>query len=143
MQLVSQPGQFDSVGDLADELGLLPDKVESYGRLVCVTAMTPTKFGEGKTTTAISLADGLGRLGLGLGRLPVCVAKTHLSLSHDPTLLGAPRGFTLPVRELHAYTGAGWLVAVCGTMQTMPGLPAEPAAFPIDVEADGRISGFR
>ena len=80
---------------------------------------------------------------LGLGRLPVCVAKTHLSLSHDPTLLGAPHGYTLPVRELHAYTGAGWLVAVCGTMQTMPGLPAEPAAFRIDVEADGRIAGLR
>jgi formate--tetrahydrofolate ligase len=79
----------------------------------------------------------------GLGRLPVCVAKTHLSLSHDPALLGAPRGYALPVRELHAYTGAGWLVAVCGTMQTMPGLPAEPAAFRIDVEADGRISGLR
>jgi formate--tetrahydrofolate ligase len=80
---------------------------------------------------------------LGLERLPVCIAKTHLSLSHDPALLGAPRGFTLPVRELHAYTGAGWLVAVCGTMQTMPGLPAEPAAFRIDVEPDGRISGLR
>ena len=53
---------------------------------------------------------------LGLGRLPVCIAKTHLSLSHDPALLGAPHGYTLPVRELHAYTGAGWLVAVCGTM---------------------------
>jgi formate--tetrahydrofolate ligase len=80
---------------------------------------------------------------LGLGRLPVCIAKTHLSLSHDPALLGAPHGYTLPVRELHAYTGAGWLVAVCGTMQTMPGLPAEPAAFRIDVDGDGRISGLR
>ncbi len=80
---------------------------------------------------------------LGLGRLPVCIAKTHLSLSHDPALLGAPHGYTLPVRELHAYTGAGWLVAVCGTMQTMPGLPAEPAAFRIDVDGGGLISGLR
>ena len=54
------------------------------------------------------------------------MAKTHLSLSHDPTLIGAPTGFTLPVRELRPYTGAGWIVAVCGDMQTMPGLPAEP-----------------
>ncbi len=79
----------------------------------------------------------------GLGRLPVCVAKTHLSLSHDPALLNAPRGFTLPVRELRAYTGAGWVVALCGEMQTMPGLPADPAASRIDVDADGRVLGLR
>ena len=79
----------------------------------------------------------------GLGRLPVCIAKTHLSLSHDPTLVNAPEGFTLPVRELRAYTGAGWVVALCGEMQTMPGLPADAAASRIDVEADGRVVGLR
>ena len=79
----------------------------------------------------------------GLGRLPVCVAKTHLSLSHDPTLVNAPEGFTLPVRELRAYTGAGWVVALCGEMQTMPGLPADPAASRIDVDENGRILGLR
>jgi formate--tetrahydrofolate ligase len=79
----------------------------------------------------------------GLGRLPVCMAKTHLSLSHDPGLLGAPSGFTLPVRELRAYTGAGWIVALCGEMQTMPGLPASPAALGIDVEPDGTVVGLR
>jgi formyltetrahydrofolate synthetase len=79
----------------------------------------------------------------GLGRLPVCIAKTHLSLSHDPALTNAPRGFTLPVRELRAYTGAGWVVALCGEMQTMPGLPADPAASRIDVDPDGRIVGLR
>jgi formate--tetrahydrofolate ligase len=79
----------------------------------------------------------------GLGHLPVCMAKTHLSLSHDSELVGAPRGFTLPVRELRAYTGAGWIVALCGTMQTMPGLPSEPAAFNIDVDPAGRIVGLR
>jgi formyltetrahydrofolate synthetase len=78
-----------------------------------------------------------------LGRLPVCVAKTHLSLSHDPALTNAPSGFTLPVRELRAYTGAGWVVALCGEMQTMPGLPADPAASRIDVDAHGRILGLR
>jgi formyltetrahydrofolate synthetase len=75
VQLVSQPGPFDSVGDLAEEPGLLPDEVESYGRLVCVTAMTPTKFGEGKTTTAISLADGLGRPGPWAWTAASCVAR--------------------------------------------------------------------
>jgi len=79
----------------------------------------------------------------GFGRLPVCVAKTHLSLSHAPALTNAPRGFTLPVRELRAYTGAGWVVALCGEMQTMPGLPADPAASRIDVDAGGRILGLR
>ena len=53
------------------------------------------------------------------------MAKTHLSLSHDPALINVPSGFTLPVRELRPLTGAGWIVAMCGDMQTMPGLPAE------------------
>ena len=79
----------------------------------------------------------------GLGGLPICMAKTHLSLSHDPTLIGAPTGFTLPVRELRPYTGAGWIVAVCGDMQTMPGLPAKPAALRIDLDADGHTVGLR
>lgn len=78
----------------------------------------------------------------GLGHLPVCVAKTHLSLSHDPAAIGAPRGFTFPVRELRPYTGAGWIVALCGEMQTMPGLPSKPAAFAIDVQ-NGTIRGLR
>jgi formate--tetrahydrofolate ligase len=78
----------------------------------------------------------------GLGRLPVCMAKTHLSLSHDPRLLGAPGGFILPVRELRPYTGAGWIVALCGEMQTMPGLPSKPAALRIELEG-GRIRGLR
>jgi formate--tetrahydrofolate ligase len=76
-----------------------------------------------------------------LDHLPVCMAKTHLSLSHDPRALGAPHGFTLPVRELRAYTGAGWIVALCGEMQTMPGLPSRPAALGIDVEG-GVIHGL-
>jgi formate--tetrahydrofolate ligase len=80
---------------------------------------------------------------LGLGGLPVCVAKTHLSLSHDPKLSGAPEGFTFPIRELRPYTGAGWIVAVSGAMQTMPGLPAEPAALQVEVDEQGRIEGLR
>jgi formate--tetrahydrofolate ligase len=78
----------------------------------------------------------------GLARLPICMAKTHLSLSHDPTAIGAPSGFTLPIRELRPYTGAGWIVALCGEMQTMPGLPSNPAALRIDLE-DGAIRGLR
>ena len=78
----------------------------------------------------------------GLDRLPICMAKTHLSLSHDPELLNAPSGFELTVRDLRAYTGAGWIVALCGTMQTMPGLGARPAAFDVDIDEDGRTVGL-
>ena len=78
----------------------------------------------------------------GLGRLPICMAKTHLSLSHDPALRNAPRGFTVPVRDLRPYTGAGWIVALCGDMMTMPGLGKTPAAFAIDIDASGEIVGL-
>ena len=78
----------------------------------------------------------------GLGKLPICMAKTHLSLSHDPDLLNAPTGFTVTVRDVRAYTGAGWLVPLCGTMQTMPGLSAKPAAFDVDIDQDGRTIGL-
>jgi formate--tetrahydrofolate ligase len=78
----------------------------------------------------------------GLDRLPICMAKTHLSLSHDPALTNAPSGFEVTVRDVRAYTGAGWLVALCGTMQTMPGLGASPAAFAVDIDEDGRTVGL-
>jgi formate--tetrahydrofolate ligase len=78
----------------------------------------------------------------GLGQLPICMAKTHLSLSDDPALLNAPTGFTITVRDLRAYTGAGWLVPLCGTMQTMPGLSASPAAFNVDIDEHGRTVGL-
>jgi formate--tetrahydrofolate ligase len=78
----------------------------------------------------------------GLGHLPICMAKTHLSLSHDAKLKNAPTGFTVPVRDVRAYTGAGWLVPLCGDMQTMPGLGKHPAAFEIDVAPDGRTVGL-
>jgi formate--tetrahydrofolate ligase len=78
----------------------------------------------------------------GLGHYPVCMAKTHLSLSSDPTLLGAPENFTLPVRDIRAYTGAGWLVPLCGDIQQMPGLGKSPAALNVDIDAEGRTVGL-
>jgi formyltetrahydrofolate synthetase len=78
----------------------------------------------------------------GLGRLPICMAKTHLSLSHDASLLNAPTGFTVTVRDLRPYTGAGWIVALCGDMQTMPGLGKAPAAFAIDIDENGSTVGL-
>ena len=73
----------------------------------------------------------------GFGDLPVCMAKTHLSISSDPKLLGAPTGWTLPVREVRASVGAGFVYPICGDMRTMPGLGASPAATRIDVDVDG------
>ncbi len=80
---------------------------------------------------------------LGLGGLPVCIAKTQYSLSHDPTLLGRPRGFRFPVRDIRAAAGAGYIYALAGEIDTMPGLPSAPAAREIDVDGDGRIIGLR
>jgi len=78
----------------------------------------------------------------GYGHLPVCMAKTHLSLSHDPNRKGVPRGFTLPIREVRASIGAGFIYPICGQMQTMPGLPASPAFMGIDLDEDGRVIGL-
>jgi len=78
----------------------------------------------------------------GLDKLPICMAKTHLSLSSDPALLNAPEDFTLPVRDIRAYTGAGWLVPLCGDIQQMPGLGKAPAALNVDIDAEGRTVGL-
>ncbi|HJS70967.1 MAG TPA: formate--tetrahydrofolate ligase, partial [Gaiellaceae bacterium] len=87
--------------------------------------------------------DKIARYALdGLDRLPICMAKTHLSLSHDPSLLNAPTGFTVTVRDIRQYTGAGWLVPLLGDMQTMPGYGASPAAFDVDIDENGRTVGL-
>jgi formate--tetrahydrofolate ligase len=78
----------------------------------------------------------------GFGDLPVCIAKTQFSFSADPTLMGAPEGHTLPVREARLSAGAGFVVAICGDITTMPGLPRVPAAEQIGLDADGRIVGL-
>jgi formate--tetrahydrofolate ligase len=78
----------------------------------------------------------------GFGRLPVCIAKTHLSISGDPSLKGAPTGHTLKVREVRASVGAGFVYPICGDMRTMPGLGAHPAAHRIDLDDDGRVTGL-
>lgn len=80
--------------------------------------------------------------GLGYGKLPVCVAKTQMSLSDDPNLKGAPEGWTLTIREVRVSAGAGFVVALAGTILTMPGLPKVPAAERVDLTDDGRIVGL-
>jgi formate--tetrahydrofolate ligase len=78
----------------------------------------------------------------GFDKLPICMAKTHLSLTHDPALLNAPTGFTITVRDIRAYTGSGWLVPLLGDMQTMPGLGVTPAAVNVDIDENGRTVGL-
>lgn len=78
----------------------------------------------------------------GFGNLPICMAKTHLSLSHDASLRGAPTGFTLPIREVRASVGAGFIYPICGDMRTMPALPEHPAAERIDIDENGNVVGL-
>ncbi len=78
----------------------------------------------------------------GFGKLPVCIAKTHLSISSDPGLKGAPNGWTLPVRKVRASVGAGFIYPICGEMRTMPGLSASPTAERIDIDENGEIVGL-
>jgi len=79
---------------------------------------------------------------LGWGRLPICMAKTHLSLSHDANLKGRPRGFRCPIREVRVSAGAGFLYPLLGKMRTIPGLPTHPAGEKMDLTPDGKIVGL-
>ena len=79
---------------------------------------------------------------LGYGGLPVCMAKTQYSLSHDASLKGRPTGFTVPIREVRLSAGAGFITPICGEMRTMPGLPSRPGGEKIDIDADGNIVGL-
>jgi formate--tetrahydrofolate ligase len=79
---------------------------------------------------------------MGFGNLPICVAKTQYSFSADATLLGAPSGHVVPVREVRLSAGAGFVVMICGDIMTMPGLPKRPSAERIGLNADGAIDGL-
>jgi formate--tetrahydrofolate ligase len=120
---------------LYEEAQSIEDKIETIAvRMYGAAGVT---FHE-QAKRQIALAERLG-----LARLPVCIAKTPFSLSHDPTLKGKPTGFTVPVKELRILSGAGFLTAVCSGIQLMPGLPKWPAAERIDVDpATGSIVGL-
>ena len=112
----------------------LVDKIEVVAREI---------YGADGIDMAPSVARQLKRFEvLGYGAFPVVIAKTHLSLSSDPTLLGAPTSWRMPVREVRAAVGAGYVYAICGEMRTMPGLPKHPAAERIDIDEDGNIVGL-
>lgn len=112
----------------------LADKIRTVARGI---------YGAGRVTfTAAARRDLAKFTRWGYGRLPVCIAKTQNSISHDKTLLGAPRGYTFPITEVRLSAGAGFVVALSGEINTMPGLPRHPAAENIDVDENGTISGL-
>ena len=93
-------------------------------------------FGNGVLTKIKKIED------LGFGAFPVCMAKTQYSLSDDPKLLGRPSDFEINVRDIYVSAGAGFVVALTGDIMTMPGLPASPAAYRIDVDENNKITGL-
>lgn len=97
---------------------------------------------DGVTLTANAKKQAAQLTELGFGNLPICMAKTQYSFSDDPSLLGAPKGFTVTVRNLKVSAGAGFIVALTGDIMTMPGLPKVPAAEKIDVDENGKITGL-
>lgn len=112
----------------------LKEKIETVAREI---------YGADGVTYSAAAERELARItGLGMGDLPVCMAKTQYSLSDDPGRLGRPSGFTVHVREVYVSAGAGFVVAVNGSIMTMPGLPRQPAAYNIDVDDSGVITGL-
>jgi formate--tetrahydrofolate ligase len=107
-----------------------------------ITAVATKIYGAGQVTFTEAARKQLDEWNADYGHFPVCMAKTQMSFSADPSVRGAPSGHTLNVREVRLANGAGFVVAVCGDMMTMPGLPAVPAAERIDIDDDGRVSGL-
>ncbi|CAN5760973.1 formate--tetrahydrofolate ligase [soil metagenome] len=130
-EAAEEPGEFRL---LYPDEATLRDKIESVATQI---------YGAGSVEydpQAARQLDAYERMGF--GHLPVCIAKTHLSISSDPALKGAPTGWVLPVREARASIGAGFIYLICGDMRTMPGLSSHPAAESMDIDDDGEIVGL-
>ena len=128
---MEQPADFQLMYDTEQTI---PEKL---------TAIAQKIYGADKVIFAPSAQKQLEEIeALGFDKMPVCVAKTQYSLSDDPLKLGRPQGFAITVRELRVSAGAGFIVALTGSILTMPGLPAHPAAEKMDIDAEGRITGL-
>ena len=131
VEACEQPHRFDFIYDTHDPIA---SKIDAISRRV---------YGATEAQLLHAARQRIAQFeAAGLGGLPVCMAKTPLSLSGDPALLGAPEDFTIEVRDVRAYTGAGWLVPLCGDIQQMPGLGRTPAAMNVDIDADGLTVGL-
>ncbi|HEX9625213.1 MAG TPA: formate--tetrahydrofolate ligase, partial [Streptosporangiaceae bacterium] len=134
----------EAVAEAADEPSdfrfLYPDEASLKEKIEIIAAKV---YGAARVDYSVRASKQLDTYErAGFGRLPICVAKTHLSISSDPSLKGAPTGWTLPVREVRASVGAGFVYPICGEMRTMPGLSANPAAARIDIDDEGEIIGL-
>ena len=131
VEAAQEPTSFQYLYDLDLPLA---DKIEKVAKEI---------YGADGIDLSPAVAKQLKRFEvLGYGEFPVVIAKTHLSLSSDPTLRGAPTGWRMPVREVRAAVGAGYVYAICGEMRTMPGLPKHPAAERIDIDENGCVVGL-
>lgn len=131
IEAANQPNEFKFLYDLDQPI---KDKIE--------TIATKIYGADGVSYTTQAAAQIKDYEANGFGKLPICMAKTHLSLSHDPMLKGAPTGFLLPIREVRASVGAGFIYPICGDMRTMPALPEHPAAERIDIDENGNVVGL-
>jgi formate--tetrahydrofolate ligase len=129
------------IGEKRADLKLLyPDDMKLIDK---IRTIATTIYGAGEVTASKSVTDRLEEFEkLGFGALPVCMAKTQYSFSADPELRGAPEGFALSVRDVRLSAGAEFVVAICGDIMTMPGLPRAPAAHGVSVDGAGRITGL-
>ena len=130
----------DAAGEPSDFRFLYPDDASLREKIATVATRVYGAADVSYSAQAAKQLDTYERAGF--GRLPVCIAKTHLSISSDPALKGAPAGWTLPVREVRASVGAGFVYPICGEIRTMPGLGSSPAAARIDLDADGQVEGL-
>jgi len=134
----------EAVADAAEEPAsfrfLYPDQASLTEKIEAVATRIYGADGVDYSAQALRQLETYERAGF--GTLPVCIAKTHLSISSDPKLKGAPTGWRLPVREVRASVGAGFVYPICGDMRTMPGLGSSPAATRIDLDAYGAVVGL-
>jgi formate--tetrahydrofolate ligase len=135
----------EAVAEAAEEPGdfrlLYPDSASLREKIETIATKVYGADGVDYDLTAARQLDAYERNGF--GHLPVCIAKTHLSISSDPQLKGAPTGWRLPVREVRASVGAGFVYPICGDMRTMPGLPMHPAVHRIDLDEHGQVIGLQ
>ena len=130
----------EAAGEPSDFRFLYPDSASLREKIEAIATRVYGADGVSYSTQAAAQLDTYERAGF--GRLPVCIAKTHLSISSDPALKGAPTGWVLPVREVRASVGAGFVYPICGDMRTMPGLASKHAAISIDLDENGDIVGL-
>jgi formate--tetrahydrofolate ligase len=131
VKATSEPANFDFLYPLDQPI---TEKIHAIAtRCYGASGVEYTPEAEGKIATYTQM---------GYGGLPICMAKTHLSLSHDAKLKGRPVGFTLPVRDVRLSAGAGFIYPLCGSMLTMPGLPSDPAGAHMDIDEQGRVVGL-